>query len=71
MDLPSMILYVLQFSTAPLSVNDIAQRISADFEEAVTPDEVSDTLSSLLSRNEVSFEDGLFSLRYTPGSKTA
>jgi hypothetical protein len=63
MDLPSMILYVLQFSTAPVSVNDIAQRISADFEETVTPDEVSDTLSSLLSRNEVSFEDGLFSLR--------
>src|ERR1035438_2227513 len=63
MDLASMILHVLQFADQPLTVQEIARRIGAEFNESATSEQVTDSIeSSLLPAGRLVFEQGLSSL---------
>src|ERR1035438_1686820 len=63
MDLASMILHVLQFADQPLTVQEIARRIGAEFNESATSEQVTDSIeSSLLPAGRLVFEQGLCSL---------
>jgi hypothetical protein len=55
-----MILHVLQFADQPLTVQEIARRIGAEFNEGATSEQVTDSIeSSLLPAGRVVFEQGL------------
>ena len=58
-----MILHVLQFADQPLTVQEIARRIGAEFNESATSEQVTDSIeSSLLPAGRLVFEQGLCSL---------
>jgi hypothetical protein len=63
MNLPQMILHVLQFAEAPLSAGDIAARVGSEFGETVAPERVNDSLQTdLVPAGQVVAEDGRYAL---------
>jgi hypothetical protein len=76
MNLPQMIVHVLQFAETPLSAADIAARIGSEFGETVAPEHVDASLQSdLVPAGQVLAEDGRYALCHVaadaPGKEIA
>lgn len=63
MNLPQIIVHILQFAEAPLSAGDIAARIGSEFGETIGPERVESSLQTdLVPAGQVVAQDGRYAL---------